>query len=573
MNAACLLLVLLLLAASTWAADFPVADFGAVGDGLTDDGPAFRAAFAAACAAKEPSRVLCEARTYRLGEYTGDFYTFVLEGAKDITFEGGGATLLFHPRNMAFLVRHSERVALRDFKVDYDPLPCTQGDIVSLDRAAGAFEVRIHKGYPLPPTEERLQSAYRHGCFIAAEKRWYTWDWAYLTHVDAVDAAQRRSRITLQEGQKAVLERIQPGMRFVFRNPQWASEDYVSGPLVRRGTGAEEGVFLNAAVACIRLERSADCVLDHLDIYMSPNMTFHVDGCEGTYIRHCRLMYKPDSDRLTVGLSDGLHCKENLTGPFVEDCYFEGLWDDAINIAAEGYLVGEVRSPTELVVHLYDIFFFDAYLKPGQQVFAWDNTTGRILGEATLTEVIFAGNMGRIIKLSEPIAGVIAGQSPAVGASLIWARPGPSWVKRCTFTNSLKTACLANANSVFEDNLIEDCAYGVHRWLDVQLGAAIYPYDITLRNNTFRRVWPGALVLRAFSANPEMAPLPANLVIEGNRIEEAKGDGIVLTGLSGITLRDNLIELAPDTPEQFVPLRLENCAGLVEAGNTVNDPR
>jgi len=77
---AMILAMMLVLAPALCAdqSDFPVAAFGAVGDGIHDDGPAIRQAIAAAVKAAPGSRVLLETKTYRLKENPTQDYQFEL---------------------------------------------------------------------------------------------------------------------------------------------------------------------------------------------------------------------------------------------------------------------------------------------------------------------------------------------------------------------------------------------------------------------------------------------------------------------------------------------------------------
>jgi len=90
------LIVLLIVVAEASGADarqsaFRVSTFGAVGDGVHDDGAAIRKALGAAIQAGPGSRVLFEPKTYRLQEYAQGDYQLELADVKGIAIEGNGA--------------------------------------------------------------------------------------------------------------------------------------------------------------------------------------------------------------------------------------------------------------------------------------------------------------------------------------------------------------------------------------------------------------------------------------------------------------------------------------------------
>lgn len=98
MNPIHLLLAVLLSTCAGVSKDFPVADFGAKGDGKADDGPAIRKTVAAAVAAGAGSRVVFEKMTYRLDWCQTAPYQISVVGATNIAIEGNGAVLVSHPR-------------------------------------------------------------------------------------------------------------------------------------------------------------------------------------------------------------------------------------------------------------------------------------------------------------------------------------------------------------------------------------------------------------------------------------------------------------------------------------------
>ena len=152
---------------------FRVADFGAVGDGTTDDGPAVRKAVAAAIEAGSGSTVLFENMTYRLDRFDGHAQ-IELSGVSGLTIEGDGAEIINNPFNGFISITDSSNVTMRGFFFDCDPLGFTQGDIVKTDPAKGEIWVKIHDGFidPLEISKQLNKQVWnRVGFTIDADER------------------------------------------------------------------------------------------------------------------------------------------------------------------------------------------------------------------------------------------------------------------------------------------------------------------------------------------------------------------------------------------------------------------
>ena len=131
-------------------------DFGAKGDGATDDAPALNRAIADA-AKRGPGTVLfLPAGTYCIGQRTitspenkrGGFHLGIAH-ADGLTVEGEAGTLLLcrDLTRTLFSVEHSRNVTIRGLAVDADPLPFTQGTVIACDPAGGTIELQIDPGY------------------------------------------------------------------------------------------------------------------------------------------------------------------------------------------------------------------------------------------------------------------------------------------------------------------------------------------------------------------------------------------------------------------------------------------
>ena len=68
---------------------------------------------------------------------------------KDLTIRGGKNTMLISDRlGPLFFLNGCKNVTLKDFSVDYDPLPFTQGTVTKIDRTKNCITFKLHKGYP-----------------------------------------------------------------------------------------------------------------------------------------------------------------------------------------------------------------------------------------------------------------------------------------------------------------------------------------------------------------------------------------------------------------------------------------
>ncbi len=257
------LVALLLVNAATAAMHkgpsvFNVSTFGAVGDGVHDDGPALRKAVAAAIQAGPGSRVQLESKTYRLKENPGSDYQIELANVKGITIEGHGAHLINTPTNNLIRLHRCEDVTVRGLVIDYDPLPFTQGTIVKVNAAQGTFDLALHKDFPLPPADawvkQRLgQGGWQWGCVIDPKERHRRWDVQmhyFIKSIHPLDRARETVRIEVTSQFKKALTPVRPDDRF-----------FLPLPYVRsHGRGGSMGTNFSVS-GC------ADCRIENVTFY------------------------------------------------------------------------------------------------------------------------------------------------------------------------------------------------------------------------------------------------------------------------------------------------------------------
>ena len=94
---------------------------------------------------------LIKNKAYRIDGRGKDLYRRIfLNRNKDIVLDGNGCTLLIHPSSRAFAVYRSENIIIRNFNIDYSPLPYTQGRVTKIDSKNYYLEFVVDQGFPLP---------------------------------------------------------------------------------------------------------------------------------------------------------------------------------------------------------------------------------------------------------------------------------------------------------------------------------------------------------------------------------------------------------------------------------------
>lgn len=549
-----------------------VRDFGAVGDGKNDDGPAIREAIEAAKSLGEPVAVRFEPKTYRIAPRDDRWCAFPIEDARDITLDGQGATLLLHPDNRAFLIYRSEGITLRNFVVDFDPLPFTQGDIVAIDKAKREIHVRIHDGFPLPD-----MTPGRHGAFVEKGRHRYTHLWSYIGKVRRLSKDKRLYAVSgdKQHGHEDHILKTQVGQRFVFPVVYRPHKGF-SDPRFIIGKGPrDKGVFHTNPAGTFQVRISKRCTLEGIDVHASPAMCFRLTGTEGVVLRDIGIVYKPGSGRLMVSASDGMHCKNNKSGPYIDRCVFEGLLDDSINLSTMSDDVMEALSPTELLTAYSDIAYYDTPVAAGDTLLVFDPVQAAYLGEARVANVEFITGHHRRIVIDRAVPGIA--DAKTVGRDqctrFYIKKHSPAVVRDSVFRSQMKTAVVARTPIRFERNTVQDTAYGVHAFNSFRFGEGPLPYDQVYRDNRFRDIWIAAIQLYRMGHARPLAPGGGPILIEGNTIVQGNGHGIGVHHFRDVSLHNNHITMRADADPKLRAINLSGCADVGIRGCTIDDPR
>lgn len=247
-----------------------------------------------------------------------------IRDARDLEIRGEGTTLVLgFTGGTAIQVYACSNLALRGFTLDSDPLPFTQGTVISKDAGARTCEFRVHDGYP-SLTEDYLITHIH--LFEAKRARWKeSAPDIYARRVVALDP--RRGRIEFG-GRAEDFEAVAIGDRIVLNK--------------RDGGG-------------IRMDRCEDVRVEGLTFlsapggavlarYMRGNNRFTYDVRPGPPPRGA------SEPRLMSTCADAFNYAYARRGPVLEKCRFSFMGDDSVNLHGFTLLVLRAIGQNELLV-------------------------------------------------------------------------------------------------------------------------------------------------------------------------------------------------------------------------------
>ncbi len=552
------------------AEDFHVKDYGAVGDGITDDGPAIRKTIEKAVRSSPGATVIFEKKRYRLAKADVDFH-ISLKGVKRVAIEGNGAELINNPWNNIVRLEECEDVTVRGFVIDFDPLPFTQGIITEVDEKAGWFLLSIQEGYDNPVEVYRRigkqEPDWGWGVCMDPKKRMRKADANMHFYLEDVkEAHDGLLKVFLAETALIHATEIKKGDRFVIT-------------LKYGGDGANFDVT-----------RSKNCHLENNTIYTAKyGMTHSLSDNYGRiHVKGVKITFKPGTDRLITTPKDGFHCKHNAIGPIIEEGLFEGMLDDSINISVCPYWVRQDLGDNR---YLIAEVAFSPHV--GDTLMAYRPNPGTITDGLVVKSVepqsTPKGMRGKwnIVTLNKPIPhlGLHEGENLFPGGQEKLALTGlynldasgkDYIVRGNTFGPQRRHAVLARSRGGLIENNIIDGVGGSGVTLHNEIGSFYegpLPGDTTIRNNTFSNTFFDSIKV---SANGKEA-FARNITIAENSITgwhtdpKAKdsASAINLRNVLGVVIENNTIGESGADRAISKAILLNNCKDVINKDNEI----
>lgn len=449
----------------------------------------------------------------------------------------------------AMVFDRCSNVTVRGLTIDYDPLPFTQGKIVSMTEDKRSLVFEVADGYPENRLEERIQ------IYDAATAELRRGDARWKPEIESL--GERCYRVSKVDGYKFDADRDteQVGDILVTNNKTEAP-------------GAPHAILLR------------DCQRMHFEdvtLHASPSFGFLEKDCDrSTYIR-CTIDRRDPADdpvarafpRMRSLNVDAFHSKDATIGPAIIACTARYHGDDCVNINGEYHYVagsrdgrlriavpGKLRlvpgDPVQFLPHsgarpadakVVSLELDDSPLSEGERAFIQqlrmdERTRQKLLSDETR---FFTLTMDRGVSL------------PPGSAVCCPLRIGSGFaVTDCDFGHNRSRGILIKAsngevsrNRISHSRMAAVLITPEFWWMEGGVSS-----DVVVQDNVIQGSLQAPIQVLAPGGNQRPLPVGAhqNISILNNQIKDGPWPLIRITSTSGLVLEGNTLPDAPDTP-------------------------
>jgi hypothetical protein len=469
-----------------------------------------------------------------------------------LEINGNGAVIVNTSFQSTLQIKSSSHVTFRDFSIDYDPLPFTQGTVAAIAPRTLDITVKVDAGYP---DDAKFLATIQGGFFAVMD---------------------RRTR-ALKAGARSFLEpaKVEPaGNGLIKVHLKWSANDLGPGqvPLVVGDTVAIGTTYAHA----VEVDGSTATQFIGINVRASPAMGIVESGGPGAMILQ-RVAIAPGPkpmgavmDRLISTNADGTHFTAVERGPAIDGCSFANTGDDAVNV--HGFYFFVVEKTAARAYRLSPKW--DVGMQVGDSVESSENGTFRSLGQSK----IVALTKKKAPELKNKIAQIWKGKSPTTLPDTIYevelqselplkvgdaltslSRIGSGTTVRNSSFHACGRVMVKSPDSVIENNRFGySIGVAIHVGSDIGFWAESgFARNMVISNNTFTQCAIGGnnlfpdnnglgtiyvgmtppLNAKGFQRNFENR----NVAIEANRIEESFVYAIFITNADGVKIVGNQI--------------------------------
>lgn len=467
----------------------------------------------------------------------------LFENVNDITIIADGVELICTETVQAINIINCKNLKISGLSVDYDPLPFTQGRIISTSEDKTELTVAILDGYGTNLRNDKLE-IYDPESGELVTRTYYS-----VKH----ESDEKNRQVVFKKKPQAGLEYSfeEVGDIVVF--------DSYNTRFVPHG---------------IIMEGCTGLTLENVSLYAGPTFAFFEKDCNGSKYIGCKVDRRPpESDlvkravrRMRSNNADGFHSKSAQLGPSYRDCIARYNGDDGFAISGLYHVITETngnlltvvgkvgRKPDIAVNDLVELVSYDGTrledatvksIKSGRALNAEEKKflgTQKFLAESGRTKDaknVWVIEVDRSIDL--PLGSVIASANRlGNGFEVIGCTAGPN--------RSRGIIAKASNGTISNNQLISNWGMAIkcspeHQWLEAGSGN-----NLIITDNVVKDCHDVAIAVYAKGGNGNTGSAGAhhNINISNNQISQSLNPGIGVTSTTGLILMDNTIE-SPNT--------------------------
>lgn len=494
---------------------------------------------------------------YELDGNIAGLFAIDTANINDLIIEGNNASVIIknNPHVGFMRIIKSNRVAVRRLKVDWDPLPHSLLDVISVNNAdTNTLNVNVR----LRKVKGKMSPYYPPIC----DNPGFTdhWSWAYL--LDTADAGSLKkieiNTVGISPADITPIACKDIPEYNIYHAGSKAGKYFAVGDVLSIAARDNVGSLMSTR-NCI------DFVCDSIINYSSPIGCYYSFDGSDLKVLNCRSELK-DETRFVSANADGVHCRANTIGPWVENSSFVGNADDGVALYNKGIIIKSKISTTALLVTGNEFM----NLKKGHIFRIFTPKTGKIMSLNFTVDTVYLQSGGYRVQFSPAIPATDYDSLVDVGLADLQQnvqlynasqRNDRFMISNNRFTVRARGAIIRSARGMVENNQFYSCSSaGVALYNEAALWYnGIYSRDLWIMNNDISNCAfdvlgadAGAINVRINkidSAGPnnlyedKMSPVSldhANIRITGNTIKNFAQHGISLFNAANCVIRNNV---------------------------------
>ncbi|QBG46664.1 right-handed parallel beta-helix repeat-containing protein [Verrucomicrobia bacterium S94] len=487
---------------------------------------------------------------------------FPLFDSTNISIDGNGSLFLMHGRVIPIILERVNGATLKNFSIDWKrsfhaELKCIERNV---DKQSAVFEC----------DETRYPHKIQHGQLLF--DRMGQWDpiganmvWDKDTHAPIYDT----DRYAINSWKPVKVSK--PGKNLIKLEKCFKKEPPPVG-----STLVVYGVHPTSRLCpAIHITNSKDIKIENVTVYDAGGMGLIVERTENIELNGMKVT--SGSDRVVSTRADATHfigCKGLIK---VENCLFEHMLDDAINVHGAYVPVAEYLGNNQFLCNISHFQQWGLLFgEPGDKIALMDRSTVLPVSETVITGLKLLNEHRFVLTVAE-----VPENLPEIMSveNLTW-NPDLEFRNNIVRENRARSILVTTKGKVLiENNYLSSQMHGIliegdnNKWYES--GAV---RDVTIRNNEF--VNPGyardnrypLLASPLFTEDQRMGEgrYHRNITFENNTIRSFNGHLVEARSVDGLRILNNKLIYSDDYPkaEEGETIKLEYCSNVEISGNT-----